>query len=163
MKNFNDLFDIDGIDIIKSTQENSLIDSVKNPKSIISFPVIKKYEINNIELFQIYNDTLKFIDIPINESMVDIISDIQTTNVYKKLLLLNGICLTWIPERIIKCSGMYTEVKLRLFFYRNSIPDDFTISFIGYLIGDNETRQKIMRSSFIDNGLVYTNGMIMKE
>lgn len=160
MKKFNELFGNIFDDIYESTQDDCLMDSVRYPESIISFPISQKYEINNIALFQVTNDSLlKFIDIPINLSLCDIISDINTTKVYNISLLLNGVVVNTIPQRIFKLCGMYTEIKLRVFFDNTNI-DYFTISYTGYLISDNNIREELRKNNFIDDELIYGNGMI---
>lgn len=160
MRKFNEFFGNIFDDIYESTQDDCLMDSVKYPQHLlISFPVYQKYEINNIALFQVTNDSLKFIDIPMNLSLCDIISDINTTKVYDISLLLNGVVVNSIPQRIFKYCGMYTEIKLRVFFDNTDI-DYFTISYTGYLITDNNIREELRKNNFIDDELLYENGVI---
>lgn len=165
MKQFKDLFDIEQIQIIQSNEKNVLFDSVTHSNTLIEFPIILKYETHNIEVFRIcdFDDSLRFIDIPINEQLADIVSNIDTFQVYKKQLLLNGKVIDNIPDRIIKCCGMYTEIKLRLFFEKTNIPEKFNVNYVCYMISDNELRKQLIRSgTFIDNDLIYSGGVIQK-
>lgn len=150
--------------IYQSTKDDALVDSVKYKENydVTSFFVENNYETNNIALFSLYNENLKFIDIPIQESYADIINNIKTKNVKKFQILLNGKTLNnYVPCRIIKCSSMYTEIKIRLFFDKEEIPKNFSISYNVYIINDLEIRKEIIMSNFIDDRLKYSNGVII--
>jgi hypothetical protein len=154
------------INIIESTAENALFESVMHSDSVIKFPITSKYEKNNINVFQICNsnESLRFIDIPIVHTFAgtDIISDIRSSNVKSIQLVLNGKAIDWIPQRIIVMCAPYTEIKLRLFFsILEGIPDTFEISYFGYLIGDVNTRNEIRRGGlFMDEKLLYSGGVV---
>lgn len=155
-----ELQNLEELEIIESSKENALLNSVLNPNSLISFPIDMNFETNNIALFQISGDK-KFIDIPLTGlGEVDIISDIYAMNVTRMELLLNDRVIT-IPDRLIKCAIPYVEIKLRLFFNKLNIPKNFSIHYVGYMISNHDLRRKIISNRFIDCGLKYSDGIII--
>lgn len=158
--NLEDLQNLEDLEIIESSKENALLNSVINPNSLISFPINMNFETNNIAAFQISGDK-KFIDIPLTGlGEVDIISDIYTMNVSRMELLLNDQVVT-MPDRLIKCAIPYVEIKLRLFFNKDQIPTKFSIHYIGYMISNHDLRRKIISNRFIDCELKYSDGIII--
>lgn len=167
MKSFEELFNnyIDNTSIVESTEEKSILDSILHSGSLISFPLEMKYETNNVSVFEIDVTTNeKFIDVPLRRSdSIDIISDISTSGVKRFRLVMNGIVLSFVPKRLLYCSIPYVEVKLRLYFHNDKIPPIFSVKLTGYLVSDLQIRKKIMSSSFTDDGLIYSDGIILRE
>ena len=160
MKSLKDIIDLDKLEIIESTRENVMLNCVLHPNSLIYFPVETKYEINNIALFKISKEDERYIDIPIKTSDIDVIGNIHVINVNKTKLLLNESILDEYPERFIKCCMPYVEIKVRIYFKKDNIPEQFIIRFDAYTIGDGEMRRKLMYSSFTDGVITYMDGMI---
>jgi hypothetical protein len=164
MQYFDDLYDIDQINIIDSTHEKALMDSVLYQKSIIKVPIESKFETNNISVFRICNsnESLRFIDISLPLDLnPDIISDINTISVHSIQIILNETPIDNVPKRLIRFCAPYSEIKLRLFFsILDGIPKTFSLSYNGYLISDVEVRRRLQRQSFKDGNLLYLDGLV---
>lgn len=158
---------IQDIKKIQSTESNKWIDTVTNADSIIQYPVEMLFQKNEQSAFQIIDGKAIYdIVLPKNCDYIDSIRSVQQhgtdNNCSYQVLCNNEILQSW-TDRFVLAACPYTEIKIRLFFERDQIPENFGITYIGNIFSDVNIHKLLSYSNFDLDRVKYRNGCILTD
>ena len=153
---------INELSVVHSTESDKWIHVVTNPNSIIRYPVDILFKKNEQAAFQIEeNKAIYDISLPKNCDYVVGISQYGTNPRYPYRVLCNGETLSSHTDRYVLVACPYTEIKIRLYFDIDQIPEVFGIRYQANIFSDSEIHRRLLSSNFDLDGVKYREGCIL--
>lgn len=155
---------INELNVVHSTESDKWIHVVTNPNSIICYPVDILFKKNEQAAFQIEGGKVIYdISLPKNCDYVTGIRQYETNSRYLYRVLCNDQILGSHTDRYVLVACPYTEIKIRLYFDIDRIPEIFGIRYRANIFSDVEIHKRLLSSNFDLDGVKYREGCILVD